>query len=77
MIEKDKDAALSDRVLYERKVGKVEEALRAGGFARPSQMTDQVPAKEKEELEQRVRSPEVRKLKNDEEAIAGYGDVEK
>ena len=74
VIEKDKDALYLTVFCMKENVGKVEEALRAGGFARPSQMTDQVPAKEKEELEQKVETLK-QEIKKDEETIAGYRDV--
>ena len=74
VIEKDKDALYLTVFCMKENVGKVEEALRAGGFARPSQMTDQVPAKEKEELEQKVEALK-QEIKKDEEAIAGYRDA--
>ena len=74
VIEKDKDALYLTVFCMKENVGKVEEALRAGGFARPSQMTDQVPAKEKEELEQKVEALK-QEIKKDEETIVGYRDV--
>ena len=37
---------------------KVEEALRKGGFAKPSQLTAQVPARAKESLREQIRELE-------------------
>lgn len=74
VIEKDKDALYLAVFCMRTDVGAVEEALRAGGFARPSQVTEKVPAKEKEELEQKIEALK-QEIQNDEEEIIGFKEI--
>ena len=74
VIEKDKDALYLTVFCMKEKAGKVEEALRAGGFARPSQLTDKIPAIEKEELEQKIEALK-QEIQNDEKEIIGFKEI--
>ena len=60
IIQTDKDATYLVVFCLREDAAAVEEALRAGGFARPSQVVDKVPAKKKAELE-----AEIEKLNNE------------
>ena len=73
VIGKDKDALYLAVFCMRDDVRKVEEALRAGGFARPSQMTEEIPAKEKENLARQIEflKQEIEQAK---EEIVGYKD---
>lgn len=55
VIEKDADAVYLVVFCLRTEAGKVEEALRGGGFSRPSQLTSKVPAVKKEQLETKIR----------------------
>lgn len=73
IISSDRDAAYLAVFCLRAEAAAVEEALRAGGFARPSQVTDRVPAKKKADL-----IAEIQKLNNEiektEEEIRSYAD---
>ena len=47
IISEDADAVYLAVFCLKKEAEKTEEALRAGGFARPSQISNQIPAKEK------------------------------
>lgn len=71
ILSSDKDGTYIAVVCLKEDMSKVEEALRQNGFSRPSQLTAQVPAKEKENLQR-----EIQRLKQDikscREVIEGY-----
>ena len=73
IISSDRDAAYLAVFCLREEAAAVEEALRAGGFARPSQVTDKAPAKKKADL-----IAEIQKLNNEiektEEEIRSYAD---
>ena len=73
IISSDRDAAYLAVFCLRAEAAAVEEALRAGGFARPSQVTDRVPAKKKADL-----IAEIQKLNSEiektEEEIRSYAD---
>ena len=73
IISSDRDAAYLAVFCLRAEAAAVEEALRAGGFARPSQVTDKAPAKKKADL-----IAEIQKLNNEiektEEEIRSYAD---
>lgn len=73
VIEKDADAVYLVVFCLRTEAGKVEEALRGGGFSRPSQLTSKVPAVKKEQLEARIRQQNEEINKAGEE-IRGYSD---
>ena len=54
IILKDKDAAYVVVICMKEEALAVEDALRTGGFARPSQTVDQIPAVKKEQLEAQI-----------------------
>ena len=73
IISSDRDAAYLAVFCLRAEAAAVEEALRAGGFARPSQVTDKAPAKKKADL-----IAEIQKLNSEiektEEEIRNYAD---
>lgn len=73
IISSDRDAAYLAVFCLRAEAAAVEEALRAGGFARPSQVTDKVPAEKKANL-----IAEIQQLNNEiektEEEIKSYAD---
>lgn len=73
ILESDRDAVYLAIICLKTEERKVEEALRTGGFARPSQMADKVPSVLKQELEAQIE-----KLNNRTEEIKseieGYGE---
>ncbi len=71
IISSDKDAAYLTVFCLREEETKVEDALRSGGFARPSQMTGKVPSVKKENLEAKIKelNNEITKI---EEEIKGY-----
>lgn len=73
IIHKDKDAVYLTVFCLRTDEGAVEEALRAGGFARPSQVTEQVPAARKADLEAEIQQLNS-EIKNKEEEIKGYAE---
>lgn len=73
VIEKDADAVYLVVFCLRTEAGKVEEALRGGGFSRPSQLTSKVPAVKKEQLETKIRQLNEEINKTGEE-IKGYSD---
>lgn len=60
IISEDADAVYLAVFCLKDEAEKTEEALRAGGFARPAQLSDQIPAQEKKDLE-----AEIQKLNNE------------
>ena len=54
IILKDKDAAYVVVICMKEEALAVEDALRTGGFARPSQTVDEIPAVKKEQLEAQI-----------------------
>ena len=73
IIRNDKDATYLAVFCLRAEEAAVEEALRAGGFARPSQFTNKIPAERKADLEK-----EILKLNNEiaqkEEEIRGFAE---
>ena len=71
IINSDKDAAYLSVFCLREEETKVEDALRSGGFARPSQVTGKIPSVKKEKLEAKIRelNNEITKI---EEEIKGY-----
>ncbi len=71
IINSDKDAAYLTVFCLREEETKVEDALRSGGFARPSQVTGKVPSVKKGNLEAKINelNNEITKL---EEEIKGY-----
>ncbi len=59
IISQDKDAVYLSVLCMRSDVQDVEEALRSGGFTRPSQVVGLIPAKEKERLEEDVSRQEL------------------
>lgn len=76
VIGKDKDALYLAVFCMREDARKVEEALRTGGFVRPSQIAEEIPAREKENLERQIESlkKEIDEAKED---IVGYKDKRK
>lgn len=72
LIGKDKDQVCAAVLCLKEDGAQVEEALRASGFAKPSQSFDQVPAVKKQELEEEIRQirDEIRAV---EEKLRAYG----
>lgn len=73
IIESDKDATYLTIICLKADESKVEEALRAGGFAKPSQMVDKVPKNLKDDLEAQVEKLNNR-IAEIETEIKGYAD---
>lgn len=55
ILSSDKDGTYIAVVCLKEDMSKIEEALRQNGFSRPSQLTAQVPAKEKEDLQKEIQ----------------------
>jgi len=73
IISADKDASYIAVLCLKKEVEKVEEAFRAGGFAKPSQAVTMVPAKAKENLEEQIKQLN-QKIKKMEEEIKSFGE---
>lgn len=71
IISADKDATYLTVFCLKADEGKVEEALRAGGFARPSQVADKVPKNLKADLEAQIKKLYTR-ISDMELEIEGY-----
>ena len=71
IINSDKDAAYLSVFCLRTEETKVEDALRSGGFARPSQVTGKVPAVKKANLETKIQelNKEIEKIEGE---IRGY-----
>ncbi len=71
IINSDKDAAYLSVFCLREEETRVEDALRSGGFARPSQMTGKVPSVKKENLEAKIKelNNEIEKIEGE---IKGY-----
>lgn len=73
VIASDKDATYMTVFCLKAEENEVEEALRSAGFARPSQMTDKVPAKLKAELEDEIKKLN-NKIEKREEEIRSFAE---
>lgn len=71
IISEDADAVYLAVFCLKKEAEKTEEALRAGGFARPSQISNQIPAKEKENLKAEIQKLN-KEIEVTEEEIKGY-----
>ena len=71
IISEDADAVYLAVFCLKKESEKTEEALRAGGFARPSQISNQIPAKEKENLKAEIQKLN-KEIEVTEEEIKGY-----
>lgn len=71
IISEDADAVYLAVFCLKREAEKVEDALRAAGFARPSQMSNQIPAREKASLEEEIQELK-KEIEVAEEEIKGY-----
>ena len=71
IINSDKDAAYLSVFCLKEEETRVEDALRSGGFARPSQTTGKVPSVKKENLEAKIKelNNEIEKIEGE---IKGY-----
>lgn len=72
LIGKDKDQVCAAVLCLKEDGTQVEEALRAAGFARPSQSFDQIPAVKKEELEEEIQGIR-EEIRMTEEKLKAYG----
>ena len=71
VISADKDMTYLTTVCLKKDAGKLEEALRASGFASPSQVSGKIPAQWKKELEAEIEQLKTENAK-EEDAIRSY-----
>lgn len=76
MIEQDRDAVYLAVLCLKSDAARVEEALRTGGFARPSQTTGKIPAVKKDELAAKIEEL-TREIQETEEGIKDLAESRK